>query len=187
MSGVRSSCDMFARNSLLYFDESASCSALSSIAERASSISRFLISMRAFCSSSSCAFSSSSSFVCCSSSCCCWSSSSDVFSDAACISSSVFERLSSSCCDCSSSERSCRSSVSFCDCVSSSSVRMFCWMTLMTIPSDSISASRNAWCVSLNGWNDASSTTAIVCPSNSAGSTKTLCGDASPSPDAMRM
>ena len=53
LSGVRSSCDMFARNSLLYFDESASCSAFSSSAERASSISRFLISIRAFCSASS--------------------------------------------------------------------------------------------------------------------------------------
>ena len=30
LSGVRSSCDMLARNSLLYFDESASCSAFSS-------------------------------------------------------------------------------------------------------------------------------------------------------------
>jgi hypothetical protein len=60
-------------------------------------------------------------------------------------------------------------------------------MTLMTIPSDSISCSRNAWCVSLNGWNEASSITAIVWPSKSAGSTKMLCGEDSPSPAAMRM
>ena len=111
LSGVRSSWLMFARNSLLYFDESASCSARSCSAVRASSISRFLISMRRFCSSSSCAFSSSSSFVCWSSSCCVCSSSSDALSVCACCSSSTFARFSSSCCDCSSSERSCSSSV----------------------------------------------------------------------------
>ena len=35
LSGVRSSCDMFARNSLLYFEDSASCSAFSSSEPRA--------------------------------------------------------------------------------------------------------------------------------------------------------
>ena len=41
-SGVRSSCDMFARNSDLYFDVSASCFAFSSSAWRACSTSRVL-------------------------------------------------------------------------------------------------------------------------------------------------
>src|SRR3712207_7975735 len=38
LSGVRSSCDMFARNSDLYFEDSMSCSAFSSRLARASSI-----------------------------------------------------------------------------------------------------------------------------------------------------
>ena len=70
LSGVRSSCDMFARNSDLYLEVSASCSAFSSSSCRASSIWRFFRSTSRFCSESRCAFSSSSSFVCCSSSCC---------------------------------------------------------------------------------------------------------------------
>ena len=57
LSGVRSSWLMFARNSLLYFEVSASCAARSSSAWRASSISRFLSSMSRFCSASSAAFS----------------------------------------------------------------------------------------------------------------------------------
>ena len=69
LSGVRSSWDMFARNSDLYFEESASCSAFSSIARRAISISRFLTSMRSFWSASSAIFSASSALVLCSSSC----------------------------------------------------------------------------------------------------------------------
>ena len=77
LSGVRSSWLMFARNSLLYFELSASCSAFSSSATRAASTSRFFCSTFAFCSASSDAFSSSSSLTCCSSSCCSLSSSSD--------------------------------------------------------------------------------------------------------------
>ena len=56
LSGVRSSCDMLARNSDLYFDVSASSSAFSSSARRACSISWFLRSTSAFCSASWCAF-----------------------------------------------------------------------------------------------------------------------------------
>ena len=62
-SGVRSSCDMFAKNSDLYLEVSASCSAFSSIASRASSTSRFLASTSAFWRASSSAF-SSNCFVC---------------------------------------------------------------------------------------------------------------------------
>ena len=69
LSGVRSSCDMFARNSDLYFELSASCSAFSSSELRAVSISRFLISMSRFWRSSCSAFSCSSSLVARSSSC----------------------------------------------------------------------------------------------------------------------
>ncbi len=48
LSGVRSSCDMLARNSDLYRMETASCSARSSSTCRASSISVFLTSMSRF-------------------------------------------------------------------------------------------------------------------------------------------
>ncbi len=69
LSGVRSSCDMLARNSDLYFEVRASCSAFSSRARRACSTSLFLRSTSAFWLARSFAFSSSSSLVCCSSSC----------------------------------------------------------------------------------------------------------------------
>ena len=49
-NGVRSSCDMFARNSDLYFEVSASCAAFSSSDARAFSISAFLRSTSLFCS-----------------------------------------------------------------------------------------------------------------------------------------
>ena len=89
LSGVRSSCDMFARNSLLYFELSASCSAFSSSATRADSdLAVLLLDLRVFCSASRLAFSSSSSLTCCSSSCCSLSSSSDWRSVRACASSS---------------------------------------------------------------------------------------------------
>ena len=52
-NGVRSSCDMFARNSDLYRDVSASSAAFSSTARRANSISLFLRSTSTFCSASS--------------------------------------------------------------------------------------------------------------------------------------
>ena len=73
-SGVRSSCDMLARNSDLYFEVSASSSAFSSSARRACSISWFLRSTSTFCSASCCAFWASCSLVCCSSACCACSS-----------------------------------------------------------------------------------------------------------------
>ena len=187
LSGVRSSCDMFARNSLLYFDESASCSAFSSSAERASSISWFLISIRAFCSSSWRAFSSSSSFVCWSSSCCCWSSSSDARSVAAVSSSSSFRCWSSSCCVWSSSDWLCSSCASDCDWSSSSSVRMFAWIVFSTTPIVSASCSMNVSCAGVKAWNAASSITAITSSSKRTGITMMLRGTASPSADAIRM
>ena len=69
LSGVRSSCDMFARNSDLYFEVSASSAAFSSSARRACSTSLFLRSTSTFCSASCLAFDASSSLVCCSSVC----------------------------------------------------------------------------------------------------------------------
>ena len=68
-SGVRSSCDMFARNSDLYFDVRASSAACSSSARRACSTSAFLRSTSAFCSASRRALVPSSSLVFCSSLC----------------------------------------------------------------------------------------------------------------------
>ena len=64
LSGVRSSCDMLARNSDLYFDVSASSVAFSSSARRACSISWFLRSTSTLRSASCWAFCSSSSLVC---------------------------------------------------------------------------------------------------------------------------
>ena len=66
---MRSSCDMLARNSDLYFDVSASCLAFSSSACRACSTSWFLRSTSWFWCASRRAFSCSSSLVCCSSCC----------------------------------------------------------------------------------------------------------------------
>ena len=142
-SGVRSSWLMLARNSDLYFEVSASCSAFSSSASLACSTSRFLASTCLFCSDSRCALSSSSALVCCSSSCLVRSSSSDWRSDAACCSSRSLVFFSSSCWACSSE-------VSSCDCFSRPSVRMLAAMVLSTMPMDSISWSRKDWWVSLN-------------------------------------
>ena len=69
LSGVRSSCDMLARNSDLYFEVRASCLAFSSSAWRACSTSWFLRSTSWFWWASSRAFSCSSWLVFCSSSC----------------------------------------------------------------------------------------------------------------------
>ena len=80
-SGVRSSWLMFARNSDLYFELTASCAAFSSRSARARSISSFWTSMSRFCWLSSSAFSCSSSLVCWSSSCWVCSSSSEARSD----------------------------------------------------------------------------------------------------------
>ncbi len=74
LSGVRSSCDMLARNSVLYREVSASSAAFSSSALRACSISWFLRSTSTFCSASSFALVAISSLVCCSSVCCACSS-----------------------------------------------------------------------------------------------------------------
>ena len=56
LSGVRSSCDMLARNSDLYLEVRASSAAFSSSAWRACSISLFFLSTSAFCSASCLAF-----------------------------------------------------------------------------------------------------------------------------------
>ena len=157
LSGVRSSCDMFARNSDLYFELSASCSAFSSSELRAISISRFLISMSRFWRSSCSAFSWSSSFVACSSSCWDWSA-----------------------CDCS-----CSSCDWDCDCWSSSSVRTLAMIVESTTPIVSVSWSRNWRMISLKGVNEASSITASTCSSNRTGITMMFVGRALPSPDAI--
>ena len=49
-------------------------------------------------------------------------------------------------------------------------------MVLSTSPMLSVSCSRNAWWVTLNGENDASSTTVRTAPSNSTGRTMMLSG-----------
>ena len=61
LSGVRSSCDMFEKNSDLYFEVIASCSAFSSTRRLARSTSAFLRSTSVFCSARSLAWRSRSS------------------------------------------------------------------------------------------------------------------------------
>jgi hypothetical protein len=180
LSGVRSSCDMLARNSDLYLEMSASCSALSSSATLACSTSLFFCSTSAFCPASRCAFTSSSALVDCSSSCCFRSSSSDCCSERVCCSSRLLVSVSASCC-------ACRLSVSAWLCLSSSSVRMLAAMVLSTMPMLSASCSRKVSRISSNSSNVASSSTALVSPSNSTGSTTRLRGGASPSPELTRM
>ena len=62
-NGVRSSCDIFARNSDLYFDVSCSCSAFSSRDLLASSTSLFFPSTSSFCLTRRCALSCNSSLA----------------------------------------------------------------------------------------------------------------------------
>ena len=159
LSGVRSSWLMLARNSDLYLEVSASCSAFSSMARRAMSISMFLASTCFFSFSSSWAFSCSSSLVACSSSCL--------------VVSSVW--------------RACSSCVSSCDCLSRPSVRMVAAIVFNTMPIDSISWSRKVWWVSLKSLNEASSITALTSSSNKAGRMLTLAGAAWPRPEPIRM
>ena len=157
-SGVRSSCDMFARNSDLYRDDTASCSARSASARPASSISTFFTSIARLFSASSAAFSSSS----------------------------VLVLRSFSCWPCSCPDRSCSSSVSRRDWVSSSSVRELAMIVLTVTPIVSVIWSRKARCTSVNGLNEASSITASTRSSNSTGSTTTSAGGAAPSEEEIR-
>ena len=140
LSGVRSSWDMFARNSDLYFEVSASSAAFSSSARRACSTSAFLRSTSAFCSASSLALVPSSSLVC-------WSS----------------------------LWRDCSSTVSCCDCVSRPSVRIVASMVLKH-DADALRELLEEGEVDLGvkRWSEASSMTALVCPSKSTGSTTML-------------
>ncbi len=186
-NGVLSSWLMFARNSLLYLDESASCAAFSSTARRASSTSLFFCSTALFCSTSSDAFSSSSSLTCCSSSCCSRSISSEDLRVCACCSSSWLDLFSSFCCRCSSLDCSFSSSARDCDCFSSSSVRMFAPIMLRTTPMLSVSCSRNSRWMDENGSKLASSITARTSSSKRTGSTMRLSGGASPRPDVTWM
>ncbi len=89
LSGVRSSCDMLARNSDLYLEVSANCSAFSSSAPLACSTSRFFCSTSVFCSARRRAFSCNSALVRCN--CSCWflSSSSEACSVLACCSEAL--------------------------------------------------------------------------------------------------
>ncbi len=178
---------MFARNSDLYLEDRASCSAFSSSATRAASTSEFFCSTFLFCSARSEAFSSSSSLTCCSSSCCSLRASSEALRVRACDSSSELVRRSSSCCDWSSCDWLCSSWVSFCDCSSSSSVRMLAVIMLITTPTLSVSWSRKTWWMSEKGRKEASSTTARTSPSKRTGRTMMLRGGASPSPELIWM
>ena len=175
-SGVRSSWLILARNSDLYFDVRASCSAFSSSAKRACSTSKFLASTCLFWADSRTAFSSSSALDCCSSSCLARSSSSDWRRLAACCSSRSLVIFSSSCCAWSSA-------VSSWDWLSSPSVRMLAAMVLSTMPTDSISWLRNDWWVSENSPKVASSITALTSPSNRAGRMMMFSGAAPPRPE----
>ena len=127
LSGVRSSCDMFARNSDLYLDDTANCSAFSSRDLRAPSISAFFCSTSLFCPDNCCAFSSSSSLVRRSSSCCSRNRSSDSCRVRACSCNLVFVSVNSDC-------RVCNSPANVCDCFRSSSVRMVAVIVFSMMP-----------------------------------------------------
>ena len=150
LRGVRSSCDMLARNSDLYLEVRASCSAFSSTACFASSTSSFLRATSAFCWVSNRAFSSSSSLVTRSS--CCWL---------------------------------CSSFAIDCDCWSNSPVRMLASIVFITMPTLSVSWSRNARCVGLKRSKLANSITALTWVSKTTGSTTILRGAASPRADVI--
>ena len=64
-------------------------------------------------------------------------------------------------------------------------MRMLDEIMFRMTPMESISWSRNVRWFALNGWNEASSMTALISPSKSTGSTTTLRGGASPRPVAM--
>ena len=92
LSGVLNSCDIFARNSDLYFDVSCNCSAFSSSERLASSTSLFLSSTSFFCLTSNNALSCNSSLVRLNSSCCIFSSPA---SDCDCVSNSSVREFAS--------------------------------------------------------------------------------------------
>ena len=83
----------------------------------------------------------------------------------------------------SSSDCFCSSCVSAWDCDSSSSVRMFAWIVLMTTPIVSVSWSRNAWLTSPSGRSEPNSITPRTCSSNMIGMTWIVAGVAWPSPE----
>ena len=60
-------------------------------------------------------------------------------------------------------------------------------MVLRTMPMLSASWSRKSMCVGLNGWNEASSTTARTSPSKRTGSTMMLTGPDSPRAELILM
>ena len=142
LSGVRSSCDMFAKNCDLYFEVSASCSAFCSSALRASSISRVRLL--------------------------------DFFVLLGQQAGFFFQLLVGAAA--ARPVGSAARSVSDCDCLSSSSVRMFVAIVFKTMPIDSVSWSRKSKWISLNVWKHASSMTALTSPSKSTGSTMILSG-----------
>jgi hypothetical protein len=72
------------------------------------------------------------------------------------------------------------------DCTSSASVSPAAWIVFRTMPTLSVIESRKAWWVTLNGENDASSTTARSVPSKRTGRTMMFSGTASPSPELIR-
>ena len=176
LSGVRSSCDMFARNSDLYFERERELLRL--LLERAAGdldLAVLDLDPR-FCSSSSCAFSSSSSFVCCSSSCWSWSSSSDARSVFACSSSSrvrplqlVLLRL-----------QLLRLALQ----LLRQRLRLLQQLLGPHVRDDRVEHDADRlrelveerWWISLNGMNEASSITAITCSSNRTGITMMFAG-----------
>ncbi len=158
-SGVRSSCDMLARNCDLYCEASASCRARSSISVLARSISEFFASMSCFCAASSSALSSRS----------------------------ALDRCSSSDRACSSDDRACSSVASRCDWSSRVSVLELARIALTLTPSDSASCSRKSIWIGVNLVNDASSTTPSTWSSNVMGITARFAGGASPSPEEILM
>jgi hypothetical protein len=70
--------------------------------------------------------------------------------------------------------------------LSSSSVRIDAAIVLSTMAMLSVRRSRKAICTAVNGWNAASSMTALISSSKRTGRTAMFCGRASTSPEVTR-
>ncbi len=185
--GVRSSCDMLARKSDLYWLARASSSAFCSV-------SCWSCSSTFFCSLSVSVFWRSSSLEACSSSACTRSSSSEARRRWLCSSSSTvlpcsssLVAASSSCCMRSSSSEACSSRA--CNWVrpSRSCVRSARRRLSSDKATTGSRSSSSASCVAVKRWKLPNSSTPSSSRRSSSGSTMTLRGVASPSPEWMRM
>ncbi|OEZ59966.1 hypothetical protein DUGA6_36060 [Duganella sp. HH105] len=170
LSGVRSSCDIFARNCDLYWLARSSSAARCSRSSCALPSAAFFWSSATPCSANCSLVCSSSAF---------WFSrlACDSSSTRDCSSSSSLAVRSSSCCTCNSS-LSCWVSAS------TSCRRWRDWLASMALPTLPLTRSRNSTSRAQIGRSRPSSTTPLISPSLSSGASSTLAGVPAPRPDA---